>query len=1226
MSIQHDHTLNPVTALEFYNDSGRLLILAGEGCFLKVIEAETSRLICQCKIFEAQAIHGLALSENAESGNDIDLQLVIWGGSCLTLLNRQTFQSILSRAVCSVTELEVSTPDWILDVALSPSGHGCVLLTAHNTILRATITRDCKSVSFESLPSPSRSILYSAHLIYESPTLILVAAGTVFGEIIVWQCALSKTDSAPTSKTLCTLVGHEGSIFGVNISPEVTDRSGTKTRLLASCSDDRTIRVWDIFDLAKVCAEDDNSTSTAAPLPRETGFGENDQSGSSRSTSAYLAMAMGHASRIWGVRFYQPESLMNDSSINLLSFGEDATTQRWSLSSWNAFQISSAQAGVCTNLPKASLLHGETFAYHRGKHIFSAAISRPDGPQLHLASGGADGRIPIYQISTPREGDEHAESNGGKTAHRSVSVDERGMTSQRFADFKSGVAVAECQKPDDRTSMSSVWDLDIVEVPSVAESASPKANDQLAAETVPGLESDVTIAHNRSDTGDVSTVATERIVRKTSKKPKVKKISKDAWNRYAFLAKDKLLVTTTFGRILLCDLDFSAKWQQITTREEEQLALRSYTVMKGVPELGIAFIAGTSGAVYIYHSTLQDHRAVNDHSTDMAASELMVFGKVNGKVADMFPIVEQDKSVSLLVTTLGGTTAIRFSISVQNFWDLRAVQTTSLKLPKKFAVTSAAEVGGLTILGGRNGSLAVYKAYDSQYLTSVGTGGESDAITSVIPLLASETNFLTTSRDGSFSIFTISRQKDQSLAPCSLSIACVHQGTPPFGPMIEAAWFEGGDLFLYGFRSKSFVVWNETKQCEVAAIDCGGAHRSYAYSPLGGSEGGGHFAYTKASKLYIHSTKKASHKVLKQGGHGREIKACAVPPDQSLFATGAEDTVIRIWKYNDQNGPLRHEFDSLNIMKKHTTGIQKLLWYESSYLFSSGGNEEFFVWAVTSIEGFGVGAVCEAQCPDRTEDGDLRITSFDVTELPSSFQNRVQQQLLISLAYSDSTIRSYRYSKELGFEILATGRYTSSCLTQLQHLRVSEDEVCLVTAATDGNLAIWSFGIAKDLSTSTATTLQLQSVHKIHQNSIKSFDVLDRGENGTIVIATGGDDNALGLTIYSQQALTTGAAPTKTIFRSAHAAAVTGLAFVPGRDLRIVTSSNDQRVREWSISLDVAGHQVEDIRKVGDVFTSIADVGDMAILRGGGDSADGKKIVVVGNGMDVWRVGQESLI
>ncbi|RDW73299.1 hypothetical protein BP6252_07206 [Coleophoma cylindrospora] len=1225
MSIQHDHTLNPVTALQFYNDSGRLLILAGEGCFLKVIEAETSRLICQCKIFEAQAIHGLALTENADLGNDIDLQLVIWGGSCLTLLNRQTFQSLLSRAVCSVTELEVSTPDWILDVALSPSGHGCVLLTAHNTILRATITRDCKSVSFESLPSPSRSILYSAHLIYESPALILVAAGTVFGEIIVWQCALSKTDSAPESKTLCTLVGHEGSIFGVNISPEVTDRSGTKTRLLASCSDDRTIRVWDIFDLAKVCAEDDNNTSMAAPLPRETGFGENDQSGSSRSTSAYLAMAMGHASRIWGVKFYRPESSKNGSSISLLSFGEDATTQRWSLSSWNALQNSSEQAGVRTDQPKASLLHGETFAYHRGKHIFSAAISRPDGPQFHLASGGADGRIPIYQISTPRDGDEHAESNGGKTAHGSVSVDERGMISQTFAEFSSGVAFAEYQKRDDWTSMSSVWDLDIVEVPSVAESASPKANDQLVVETIPGLESDVTITHHRSDTGDVSTVAPEGIARKTSKKPKAKKVSKDAWNRYAFLAKDKLLVTTTFGRVLLCDLEFSAKWQQIPTREEEQLALRSYTVMKGVPELGIAFITGTSGAVYIYRSTLQDHQAVKDHSTDMAATELTVFGKVNGKVADMFPIVEQDKSVSLLVTTLGGTTAIKFSLSVQDSWDFRAVQTTSLELPNKFSVTSAAEVGGLTILGGRNGSLAVYKTYDSQHLTLVRRDGESDAITSIIPLLASETHFLTTSRDGSFSIFTISCPKDQSLVPCS-SITCVHQGSPPFGPMIEAAWFKDGDLFLYGFRSKSFVVWNETKQCEVATIECGGAHRSYAYSPLGGSEGGGHFAYTKASKLYIHSTKKASHDVLKQGGHGREIKACAVSPDQSLFATGAEDTVIRIWKYNDQNGLLRHEFDSLNIMKKHTTGIQKLLWYESSYLFSSGGNEEFFVWAVTSIEGFGVGVVCEAQCPDRTEDGDLRITSFDVTELLSSFQDRIEQQLLISLAYSDSTIRSYRYSKKSGFEILATGRYTSSCLTQLQHLRVSEDEVCLVTAATDGTLAIWSFGIAKDLSTSTATTLQLQSVHKIHQNSIKSFGVLDRGENGTIVIATGGDDNALGLTIYTQQALRTGAAPTRTIFRSAHAAAVTGLAFVPGRDVRIVTSSNDQRVREWSISLDVAGQQVEDIRKVGDVFTSIADVGDMAILRGGGDSADEKKIVVVGNGMDVWRVGQESSI
>lgn len=352
------------------------LLLVGEGTNLKVFEPRTSKLLYQWKIFEAQTIHGIVASQDVTASEN-DLQLVIWGGSSLTLLTGRTVKNLFASDVddIDVTELAVSAPDWILEIIISPSDRSCVLITGHNTLLRATLGQG-NSVSLNLLSSPSRSILYSAHLIWEQTSgLVLVAAGTVFGEIIVWRCTVYTDPLLPEGyEILCTLTGHEGSIFGINISPLV-DKDGKKTRLLASCSDDRTIRVWDIFDLSVVHAEqsEDRDKTTFEPsLARETGFGDS----AAWSMNRYLAMAMGHASRIWGVRFYET----GGSTVRLISIGEDSTAQRWQLESWQ------------------KLLHVDTFTFHSGKHIFSLAVQTKAGTSL--ATGGADGKISYYELPT----------------------------------------------------------------------------------------------------------------------------------------------------------------------------------------------------------------------------------------------------------------------------------------------------------------------------------------------------------------------------------------------------------------------------------------------------------------------------------------------------------------------------------------------------------------------------------------------------------------------------------------------------------------------------------------------------------------------------------------------------------------------------------------------------------------------------------------------------------
>lgn len=523
-----------------------------------------------------------------------------------------------------------------------------------------------------------------------------------------------------------------------------------------------------------------------------------------------------------------------------------------------------------------------------------------------------------------------------------------------------------------------------------------------------------------------------------------------------------MLVTTTFGRVLLGHIDRSISWRELCLDPSESVALKSYSIVKSIPSLGLCFLAGTSGTVYMY-------RASSENVGIGTRSELAEVGNVFGKVADMFGLFSLDSpSLALLVTTLGSknATIIRLESTSAGGYQARCGLRT-VNLPEKFVVTSAGVImDNLLVLCSRTGSIAVYN--EANICLSVWPSVHQDAITAVVGLpgpatsLSDSKNILTTSRDGSFSIFAVSCERSGS-SISYISATPIHNSSPPFGPMIEAAWFDGFELFLYGFRSKNFVVWNETKQYEVTSVDCGGAHRSYAYSSASNTgSGGGHFAYNKASKLHLHSQKSPSHKIVKGGGHGREIKTCAVSPDGTLIATGAEDTIIRIWNYHDAGRSVEKHFRSLAVVKKHTTGIQHLQWHGSDYLFSSGGNEEFFIWAVTTIPGFGVGVICEANCPEQSEDRDLRIMSFDVTELSGvSLAKTAERTLVISLAYSDSTFRSYAYSKPQGLRHLAQGRYTSSCLTQIRHLDTSAGETTVLTAATDGKMALWKVSTRK---------------------------------------------------------------------------------------------------------------------------------------------------------------------
>jgi WD40 repeat protein len=357
-----------VTALALSKD----YLFAGEGPVLKVHRRHDNDLIHSINVFSSQAIHGIAVHSDG---------IIVWGGRLVTLY---TFaldnNSLLDRSD------SFEAADWILDISFSPKVAGqkqkAALITAHNALLSLDLDR--KS-GLKELTSNSKCILYSAQVHWISNDHILVSSGTVFGDIIVWSCLLNQ-ESVPSSVLHHVLIGHEGSIFGVQIfETSATDNTGGPSRLLASCSDDRTIRIWDISSLP----ETDTNPQAATDLTsaRETGFGANvaDLLPENMSGGRCIAKGWGHASRIWGVKFIPSQ---NPAILSyLVSFGEDATHQFWSLGGTSSDQF--------------TLSHLGSSCLHSGKNLWSWAVHQDSPENVIIASGGADGSIAIEPKSIP---------------------------------------------------------------------------------------------------------------------------------------------------------------------------------------------------------------------------------------------------------------------------------------------------------------------------------------------------------------------------------------------------------------------------------------------------------------------------------------------------------------------------------------------------------------------------------------------------------------------------------------------------------------------------------------------------------------------------------------------------------------------------------------------------------------------------------------------------------
>lgn len=369
-----------MTALSF----SRQYLFAAQGPLLKIHHCHDGSLVATYEAFSSQAIHGIVVSGSV---------VIVWGGCFISIFQFLPTQDKDLLRLLSTLRAQ----DWILDISVCPSTatdapQSAAVLTAHNALLLLDFDPSFNiDPTLTDLTATSRCILYSANLRWISPEHVLIASGTVFGEIILWSCHLAHK-KPPRSILHQLLRGHDGSIFGVRIlEADSLNSLDHKPSLLASCSDDRTVRLWDIAELP----ETDLDPQAVADLrsARETGYGVNiaDALPDEAKAGHCIARAWGHVSRIWSVRFLPS---VGDQCTYLVSFGEDATTQFWRYSPTSPGH--SIGDGSIKELTHLATIHA-----HSGKNIWSSAVTASGEEGIVVATGGADGSVILSSHKLP---------------------------------------------------------------------------------------------------------------------------------------------------------------------------------------------------------------------------------------------------------------------------------------------------------------------------------------------------------------------------------------------------------------------------------------------------------------------------------------------------------------------------------------------------------------------------------------------------------------------------------------------------------------------------------------------------------------------------------------------------------------------------------------------------------------------------------------------------------
>lgn len=390
---------------------------------------------------------------------------------------------------------------------------------------------------------------------------------------------------------------------------------------------------------------------------------------------------------------------------------------------------------------------------------------------------------------------------------------------------------------------------------------------------------------------------------------------------------------------------------------------------------------------------------------------------------------------------------------------------------------------------------------------------------------------------------------------------------------LEGGFVRNNELYVYGFRSSAFSLWNETKQIEVNHHVCGGAHRQWEFNQR---ESTLNFSFVYASKSglisrsFLSRFENPQDGLLVGGTHGREVRSVAISPAQEhngarLMVSASEDATVRMGTL-DSSGNITY----LWTLNNHISGLQTIAFANEQYIVSSAANEELLVWKIHRVSDSTVTMVEHSRLATSEENSDLRIMDFSTIETDGGFW--------VAAVYSNSQIKVFFYNTDQRlFTLVVDDRYSTFCILNANFLTYLE-KTYLMVGTTDGFVTIWD--VTSNLKERKSSKLDnLVVLQQLHQSGVKALSIVPGTAEWTII--TGGDDNAL---ILSKLTATDDSLSLQvaSFMEDAASATITGISNVGST--QVLVTSVDQIVRLWDFSTGVLTLQSAN-------YTTVADTG-----------------------------------
>ncbi|KAL4169908.1 hypothetical protein KRP22_010819 [Phytophthora ramorum] len=351
MTIKKQDFLGAVTLVAFSSNGSLLYVGVGPTIFL--YSTATGELLGEHEVLTRGILHGCDVVEILGSSTaKVEFAGAFFGQkrvSCFHNLPQtpEAAQGIEEFAVLGKPKVFC---DWVFDVQLLAdefaSGKESMKILvavglAHNLV---QIWDPVRNDILRTVQCAERCILYALAFHGRSLDELVVASGTVFQQILLWN-PMDNGSEEPNSavEPAQRLHAHDGVLFKLAWSSDA--------RSLASVSDDRTVQLWS--NNGKTTAEQLNLSRTLNRAELLEG------------EYSPVFRSWGHTARIWDVSFWE---------CGVVTASEDGLCKLWDFD------------GNCV----------ATLQGHMGRHVWRAGV-HPS--QKVIATGGGDGAVKLWDIT-----------------------------------------------------------------------------------------------------------------------------------------------------------------------------------------------------------------------------------------------------------------------------------------------------------------------------------------------------------------------------------------------------------------------------------------------------------------------------------------------------------------------------------------------------------------------------------------------------------------------------------------------------------------------------------------------------------------------------------------------------------------------------------------------------------------------------------------------------------